>query len=413
MSARTPIALLAGALVVAALAPVAHAKPKVAVLGLEVVEDGAIDAKTTTAAKQITSKLRGEASKSESKLELADDSNKDLLELKLLSDCSDEGRRCMAEIGKELKAEFLLYGRIEKRKNGYQVSLKLLETGTAQMAKTTSDIVPFADATDQGLSRWSHSFYARLTGAPEDGALVVRANVDSGMVYIDGELKTNLSGGSAKVAGLSEGVHRVTIEADGKRRYDAEIAISSGQTEELAVSLSAEGGGGGGGGEGRPGGGWRAAFWTATIATAAGATGWSIELYRYTGPLKEDQLDAVKQLNGTLPSGSQLLEGDDACAGAGAYLGDADPSRAAAAKLVDDRCKTGQFHANMTLALGVATGVSAIAAAIFDYKGYVAAGEGSHGERSARRHEKRSQPTVRFTPSLSPTTVGAGLAFEF
>jgi TolB-like protein len=403
-----------------ALPAAAHAKPKVAVLGLEVVDQGGVDPKTTAAARALTKELRDEASKDSGKFELAPDSSKDLLELKLLSDCSDEGRRCMADIGKELKAEFLLYGKIEKQKNGYLVTLKLLDTATAQMAKTTSDVVPFAESTGRGAATWGRSFYARLTGAPEEGALVVRANVESGSVYVDGELATNLADGTAKITGLTEGVHRVTVEAGGYVRYDAEVAIVAGRQEELVVTLRAERDGGTPG-TSRPGAGWRTAFWVAAGATAVGATAWTVEAYRYsglwvtTGPLKQDHLDAVGELNVLLPAGEQLDPATDACKGAEPYRSNGDaPIRDAAGRVVD-ACDRGQFHANVTMALGVATGVTAAAAAFFYYKGYVQPRASTSRERqAAKRPTRRARPSaVRFSPTISPTTVGAGLAIEF
>jgi hypothetical protein len=208
---------LAGVLVVALPAD-ALARPTVAVLGLEVVEEGGVDARTTAAAKSLTRALRAEAGRDDGTLALAPDSAKDLLELKLLSDCSDEGRRCMADIGKELKADFLLYGKVEKTRNGYQVSLKLLDTGTAQMTKTTSDIVPFADATTDAMSTWARSFYGRLSGAPETGSLVVTGDI-SGTVFVDGEQRAHIVAGVARIPGLAAGPHRVTIEDEsGSRR---------------------------------------------------------------------------------------------------------------------------------------------------------------------------------------------------
>src|SRR5687767_760777 len=69
-----------------------QAKPKVAVLGLEVAGQSATDPKATGTAKELTRELRREAARPNGPFEPAPNSNKDLLEMKLLSDCSDEGK---------------------------------------------------------------------------------------------------------------------------------------------------------------------------------------------------------------------------------------------------------------------------------------------------------------------------------
>lgn len=421
-SAPMPVSilrLLSLAAVLGVALPAAHAKPSVAVLGLEVVEEGGIDAKTTGAARNLTRELRAEAARGEGRFTLAADAAKDLLELKLLSDCSDEGRRCMAEIGKELKADFLIYGKIERAKNGYQVALKLLDTATAQMIKTTSDIVPFDDAAGPQAATWAASFYGRLTGVPDTGTLVVSGDV-VGTVYVDGERKAPLIGGIARISGIAPGPHRVTIEEEGGARRDAEIEIAAGQEAQLTVELDRgparddedEAGE-------RPGGGWRTAFWVATGAATASAMAWTVEAHRYAGlwitdgPAKRKQLRAVDRLNALLPADDRLAPSDDACGIArDRYVGSSDRDIAERAGEVDSTCGNGEFHANMTLAFGIATGVSAAAAAYFYYKGYVRPGAAGASERRAGRRARRD-PIVRVVPAVSPTTVGAGLAIEF
>jgi hypothetical protein len=331
----------------------------------------------------------------------------------------------MADIGKELGADVLLFGKIERRKNGFQVSLKLLDTATAEMIKTTTDIVPFADAGGDGATTAARAFYARLIGAPPDGVLVVRADAPTGQIFLDGEKRAELVDGQARITGIPEGLHRITIEAPGRARYDAQVSVVIGREEPLEIALARATTPGGLEEEeeaGRPGGGWRAAFWIATGATAIGATAWTIEAYRYSGlfgltdsPIKQDHLDAVQDLNVLLARDGQdqLLPDSDACDQAEPLERDDDAGIAAAAREVTSVCGRGRFHANMTTVLGIATGVTAVAAVFFYYKGYVAPGAPRTKERTSRRPRRAPEPIVRLTPAVSPTTVGAGLAIEF
>ena len=73
---------------------------------------------------------------------LAPGSDKDLLELKMLSGCDQETKECMAGIGSDLATDRLLYGKVEKRDNGYQVSLKLLDVANKTFERSISDLGP-------------------------------------------------------------------------------------------------------------------------------------------------------------------------------------------------------------------------------------------------------------------------------
>src|SRR5690349_7187709 len=191
-------------------------KPTVAILGLEVIDDGSgIDPKTTQFAKELTEELRKRPKAGTGPYSLAPGSDKDLLELKMLANCDSEAKDCMASIGSDLATDHLMYGKVEKRDNGYQVSLKLLDVAQKTFERSISDIIPFGEATGANLASWGKKLYAKLTGATDQGTLVIKANVDRGTVYLDDQVKGTLSGGEARIAGLSEGSYKLKIEGEG------------------------------------------------------------------------------------------------------------------------------------------------------------------------------------------------------
>src|SRR5689334_15444870 len=93
------------ALLLAAFGSVAWAKPKVAVLGLEVSNPGggAVDPKDAESAKKLTDELR----RNTGKYDLAPNSNRELQDEKVMGGCDREQPPCMAQIGDGLKAEYL------------------------------------------------------------------------------------------------------------------------------------------------------------------------------------------------------------------------------------------------------------------------------------------------------------------
>lgn len=408
---RRSISLLVAAATLSSLAAIASAKPSIAILGLEVKESGgSIEEKTTTIASQLTDALRARAGIPTSPYTLAPDSNKELLELKLLSDCGDETPKCMAEIGGELSAERLLFGRITKRKDGYQVSLDLLDVKKKAMERSTSELIPFADANQAGLQKWGRSLYNRLTGVADEGTLVIRATVQKGTVYVDGEIKTTLQAGSARITGLSPGPHTIGIESEGHETYAGEVDIVAGADTNVDASLKATGGniiegpGPTKPGGGRPGGASRALFWTSLVLTGAGAAAVTITGLQVRGSLKDDQLAAIDLL-ANRPNQPIKLDKDNACADAAAHPDDA------GAIAVVDACDKGKSRATLTNVFLGATVVTAVAASYFYYKGFIAPKASTRTEQARRKGKKRNAITV--VPTVSPTTVGAGVAIEF
>ncbi len=413
------VAVVAMGLCVGAVGALAQPKPTIAVLGLEIIDDGAgIDDATQKFAVGLTEALRRRAMLGKGPYTLAPNSNKDLLELKLLSNCADEGRGCMSDIGKEMKAERLMYGKVERRKDGYQVSLKLLNTQSGAMERTLSDIVPFDEADRAGTLDWGRKFYNRLTGMPDTGSVKVSANANKGTVYIDGEVKTTLSAGSATISGIEEGEHTIAIESRGWERYEGSFTVAPGEQTEVSVSLDRKGGGIVGGKKGggkRPGGTSRALFWTSVIATGASVTAFTVTGLQVRS-LEDDKQTQFEQLvaAGGNTSGAPTDSNSDftdVCAIANTNLDNANADVARIAGDLRDTCDKGRSRATLTNVFIGTSVATALAASYFYYKGYIEPGK-SGKERQARgRKAKKSRVVV--APTVGPNVVGAGLEIQF
>lgn len=411
--------------------PAVSAKPKVAVLGLEVT--GTMDQKASEAAKVLTRELRREANKSGGAFDLAPNSGKDLLEMKLLSDCSDEGRRCMSDIGKQLRADRLIYGHLQRGRRGFAIELRLLDTDKAELVREVEEVIPGSEATAAGgLSRRARALYAQLTGAGEEGALAITAlaaddSVERGTVFVDGEIRTSLSAGSARISGLSEGRHRVTIEARGFERYETEVNIKAGESRDLKANLTAieiadtapEDQG-----EQRPGRGWRIAVWGGVLAGIGAGAGWAysgITVSNAESDLRKTTV-SYSELNDTGPENAVQPEMDaageltypDACNDfARDGETDANDPRTALVGQVADHCDRGNRHKNLVNLVWIpATAAAVLFTSFAVYKGYIAPGKMTPSERAAAR-KKRNKPRVTVMPAIGPNLVGAGLELQF
>ena len=410
------------------------AKPKVAVLGLEVT--GTMDQKASEAAKVLTRELRREANKSGGAFDLAPNSGKDLLEMKLLSDCSDEGRRCMADIGKQLRADRLIYGHLQRTRRGFNVELRLLDTDKAELLGELDEVIPSSDASASGgLARRARSLYSRLTGAGVEGALAIIATgddgtVERGTVFVDGEIRTSLSGGSARVSGLSQGTHRVAIEAKGFERYETEVRIKAGESRSLKAELTASAvadidvEGQEGEGE-RPGRGWRIAVWGGVLAGIGAGAGWAYSGITVRGAEKDidDATLAYSGLNQP-PDNSNAVQPDGLTAGGDRFFTDAcrdfpvdgetgNDERGNLVREVISSCDKAKRNRNLVNLVWIpATAAAVLFTSFAVYKGYIAPGKMTPSERAAAR-KKRSRPRVTVMPAIGPNLVGAGLELQF
>jgi hypothetical protein len=216
-------------------------KQRIAVLGIEVINNsGGVDTESTVIAHDLTEGLRTQAKTGTGTYTLAPNSDKELVDEKLLASCDDEAAGCMTKIGAKLDADVLMYGHIElitKGPNGpgYNVVINLLtvtKKGTGNV-QTVKDFIPKpTGTTEDKLKIWAKRHYKKLTGQETGGTLVVKVtNVERGTVLIDEEEKGNLTSGTATLQ-LDEGRYKLAIEAEGYRHYEYSdpITIRPGET---------------------------------------------------------------------------------------------------------------------------------------------------------------------------------------
>lgn len=154
-----------------------HGAEKIAILGLEVV--GPVDAKSVRVARELTSALRSAAAGGP--FAIAPNSDKELVDVKLLYNCPDERPACMIQVGRALGAAYLLYGHVGREARGYQVSIRLLRVGDGQ-ATSWSAIVPAAEASGSRLADRGRSAYEQLVTGPSDGRSADRSTADRSLV---------------------------------------------------------------------------------------------------------------------------------------------------------------------------------------------------------------------------------------
>jgi hypothetical protein len=224
----------------------AKGKDKIAILGLEVLGTTTVDQESTRVAQDLTVALRTRPKAGQGPYQWTPGSEKELVDEKIMNSCTNEEKECMAKIGAALGADFLVYGKIERKQlggqAGYQISLKLLKVASVQQLPGWTEFIPLAESSGTKLQEWARKGYKKLTNDFDGGVLKVRiANegFDRGTILVDGEERGNIIAGSGEVPSLPEGRYKISIVAGGFERWDSDdkVTIRNGETTTEDITL--------------------------------------------------------------------------------------------------------------------------------------------------------------------------------
>jgi hypothetical protein len=394
-----------GLVMLAMLGSVASAKPKIAILGLEVI--GSLDPDQVKLAKQLTVGLRERASAGTGPYELAPNSDKELADEKLMNNCGTEALVCMSPIGLNMHADFLMFGNIEKVDKGYHVTIKLIRVANKMPLPTFSEIISLTDikSDPKGVAKRA---YSKLT-ATDEGTVTIRlANVERATVLVDDQPMGTTSSGLLTIS-LPEGKHRIAVVAmeKGWKRHEEELVLNAGDQRNIPVELDRQaeeakvvrprdpaptGGGavvprrdrevavvsaGGGGGGGGGGSGWKTVAIGSTVLTAVALGGFAFSWWELS------KIGSVEQSGSAFSS--SCFKGDTSW-----------------------RCKHGELFVDVSYGAGIG---AAVLAGVSVYAFYRSASAKERPVAGGRSTRARRELTV--TPVVSATGGGATVRFDW
>ncbi len=356
------------------------AKPKIAVLGIEVT--GLVDQGATNVARDLTEGMRQRAKVGSGPYQLAPGSDRELIDEKVIKQCETEEASCMAEIGKDIETDVLVYGKLEKDGGGFQATITMLDVkNRVTMKRTFVMVAPGANG--DAVRTIAKKAYDELAPTASGSAkLVITANVASGSVFVDDELRESLSEGRATLT-LPQGRYRIALESDGYKRKEITVKLSDDDyaTETFALKKKSNDAVGGGISP------WKPIF----VVSFLGAAG--LGVYSYLEHLKKQ--DAAVGLMGTNAAGDDIDEGD---CGETVVTEMRDQ--------FDSTCSHYKKHLYAGIAAG---GVGAIALVA----GYMAFFRSQDAPSTSTGQRRTPRSSFAITPTLSPQGGGATLQYHW
>jgi hypothetical protein len=258
--------------------------------------------------------------------------------------------------------------------------------------KTTFVAVPPGASSDAVRNIAKKTYVELAPTASGTAKLMIKANVASGSVFVDDELRETLSDGNATLS-LPEGRYRIAVESDGYRRKEITIKLSEDDSATESFELKKQGTGGGGGGGIDP---WKPIFGVTAVAALA-LGGYSLyALIQAKNIIKE--LDDAEQAAIVMAGGTDPI-GDDDCT---------DALRKDATVSNDFKQACDYSDTNWTFGF-IAGGVGAVALVA----GYFAFVHGDSKEPSRTAQRGTRKPAIAITPILSPEGGGAMLRIDW
>lgn len=217
----------------------ANAKPKVAVLGLEVLDK--TNTKTSIdAARQLTEGLRMAAKAAGGPFDVAENSQREYLDEKIINQCESEARECLLKIAGNFGATTLIYGKLSlgENKKSFQVQVFLLSPDKNPAKPSITSVSVSASA--QELQNAGKKIYNDLVGVTSVGSIAIKSKTAKGAVYINNELRGQLVDGELKATQLADGEYRVRIQSDGYKKWEETVKVKAGQVTPVEADPEAE-----------------------------------------------------------------------------------------------------------------------------------------------------------------------------
>jgi hypothetical protein len=413
-------------LLATALSARAVAEPTIAVLGIEPVD---VPEQLSQA---VTDALRHQAANTHG-VRLVQ--GKELVEMKMIFGCDEEQTSCLAQAGRSLGADKLLYGTLKKAgksTTNVVAALKLLDVNSGVIEKFVNETINRRDLQAGTVGPLGAKWFAALVEIEAKPTLTITTEPPGASVTVDGQPAGRTP---VTLRDLSAGPHNFVLALAGRATINKTIDLKPGANHEVSLQLEAESATPAHvppvetkpqpatptavpapaiiplAAEATP-----PAATTTTSHPGRVAKGVAIGAFAaavITGAVAIYTWRTYSDLEGTAHNDLAALSTQPAAAQNQSFFGNptcTPPSGLANTQAYKDHCNSGQTYANATTALWVTAG--ALAAA-----GVVSVIVGDHQSKAKRETPKTAgrliQQSLKLAPVFSTRSGGLSASFEF
>jgi hypothetical protein len=162
---------------------------------------------------------------------------KDLIELKMIFNCDLEAPSCIAQAGRSLGVQKLIYGSVSAKpgakSNVVWVSLKLLDVGSGTIERVVSESPLRRDVTSQPAELASRWLLELLLIAPKPTLSIV-SDPPGAQIKLDGK---TVGIAPLQLRNLQPGMHNITFSMPGRAPAVRTVDLRTGGAHEVSVAL--------------------------------------------------------------------------------------------------------------------------------------------------------------------------------
>ena len=169
-----------------------------------------------------------------------------LTQMSLAYGCEDFDAYCMSEISAGLKVRAVIYGTVQRTSThddyDYKVTMNIFNSETGSIDNTVTDLFPSTKLTLGDMAVKAKHLLLKLGRLGWNlGSILIRANVQSADVVIDGEAVGRVENSSLLLDGVQPGLHDIQLTSEGYRPFTDSVNVVAGEQSAVLGILRSEG----------------------------------------------------------------------------------------------------------------------------------------------------------------------------
>lgn len=156
--------------------------------------------------------------------------------------CEEPDAACLTDIAAGLQTQHVIYGTVRRSstRSDYQYSLSIsfFSSESGSIENTVTHSIP---QQDRSLDRQAEIVLSNLMGLQaESGSIMVRSNVPTAEIHVNGQPVGTTVDGSLRLSGLAPGRYEVVVSAAEHAPSRSTVTVTAGESSTVTATLESE-----------------------------------------------------------------------------------------------------------------------------------------------------------------------------